>query len=293
MFVNAVQSASGFTRPVVISRLGYDGQCSSIIGAYIVLNKEGWIATAWHIMDLHQQLEKSIKACSDFDQKKHEIETSKKLTPNQRKGQLRQLPKPDDKWTRAFSFWFGNDKLKPVGDVFALAKSDLAVCKLDGFDPAWVSNYPQFKDSSKGSPVGTSVCKLGYPFHTITPTHSAQNNSFELPPDSVPPPFFPIDGIVTRNIQFDTSPAGYPLAFLETSSPGLRGQSGGPIFDKNGVVWAIQSQTAHYPLGFNPPVPGKKDQVEHQFLNVGLGVHHATITGFLKEIGVAHDLANY
>lgn len=38
--------------------------------------------------------------------------------------------------------------------------------------------------------------------------------------------------------------------FIETSTPRLRGQSGGPIFDVNGAIWAIQSQTHHLKLGF-------------------------------------------
>jgi hypothetical protein len=42
--------------------------------------------------------------------------------------------------------------------------------------------------------------------------------------------------------------------FVEMSSPGLRGQSGGPRFDVNGMVWGLQSRTQHLALGFSPQV---------------------------------------
>jgi hypothetical protein len=83
---------------------------------------------------------------------------------------------------------------------------------------------------------------------------------------------------------------------LETSSPGLKGQSGGPIVDTRGVVWGIQSKTANLSLGFDPTVPsedGKKQgsRKEHQFLNVGWAAHPETIVGLLKEKGVSHTLS--
>lgn len=97
---------------------------------------------------------------------------------------------------------------------------------------------------------GTSLCKLGFPFHSNEPTFDEQKG-FVLPPGSFPIPIFPIDGIYTRTVNIESNGAKpYPLMFIETSTPGLRGQSGGPIFDVNGAIWAIQSQTHHLKLGF-------------------------------------------
>lgn len=121
------------------------------------------------------------------------------------------------------------------------------------------------------------------------------SKGFELPPGSLPVPYFPIDGIFTRNVNVPAgTPRTYPLKFLETSSPGLRGQSGGPTFDVKGTVFAIQSRTQHFPLGFDTyHGVGKKRTLVPQFLNVGWGVHVATVVGFLQEIGVSHHLSNY
>ncbi len=105
-------------------------------------------------------------------------------------------------------------------------------------------------------------------------------------------PLFPLEGMFTRELILPTalgvSPPPFPLKMIETSSPGLRGQSGGPIFDLDGTIWAIQSMTAHLELGFTPRVQGVG--VEHQFLNVGMGVHVETILGLLNEAGVSYEV---
>jgi hypothetical protein len=47
----------------------------------------------------------------------------------------------------------------------------------------------------------------------------------------------------------------FPLKWIETSSPGLKGQSGGPLLDERGTIWGVQSNTFSYNLGFSPQVP--------------------------------------
>lgn len=99
----------------------------------------------------------------------------------------------------------------------------------------------------------------------------------------------------TRNLEAGVSPDRlYKIRFLETSSPGLRGQSGGSIFDVNGTLWSIQSHTSHYDLGFNPSIQMNGKIIEEfQFLNVGSGVHPETLAAFLKENGVPYNLSSY
>ncbi len=145
---------------------------------------------------------------------------------------------------------------------------------------------------------GRSLCRLGFPFHSVQPVFHPERNAFELPPGSIPLPLFPNDGILTRIVEVEVAPPLDPpppfkFQFIETSSPGLLGQSGGPIFDQNGTVWGIQSRTVHHPLGFSPPVPGgKPSEKEHQFMNVGWGVHAETIVGAMRDLGIAFALSN-
>lgn len=71
------------------------------------------------------------------------------------------------------------------------------------------------------------------------------------------------------------------------------GQSGGPIFDRQGHVWAMQSKTQSLPLGFAPEVViGTQRTVEHQFMHVGWGTHIEEILKFLKSRDVAVNLSS-
>jgi Trypsin-like peptidase domain len=189
------------------------------------------------------------------------------------------------------SFWWGKDGMTAT-DVVANFELDLAIARLAPFDPAWVTGYPVFKDPSAGILAGTSLCRLGFPFHEFTPTYE-KGKGFRLPDAALPAPVFPLEGIMTRNIVAGQTRDGkHEIKFLETSSPGLRGQSGGPVFDQEGRVWGIQSRTVHLPLGFSPPVPdGRKKEVEHQFLNVGWAVHPDVVYSFLKENRIKFTVA--
>lgn len=73
-------------------------------------------------------------------------------------------------------------------------------------------------------------------------------------------PFFPIEGIYTRDVYSGkTQDDLMDILFLETSSPGLKRQSGGPICDADGNIYAIQSQNFTLPLGFKGvTINGKK-----------------------------------
>jgi hypothetical protein len=162
---------------------------------------------------------------------------------------------------------------------------DLAVAKLDPFDPSWVKTYPTFKDPNKNFDQGRSLCKLGFPFHQFQPTWNPITRGFELPPGAVPMPRFPIEGIFTRTsylVPDEGSSTPFPIKYVETSTPGLRGQSGGPTFDVDGNIWAIQAKTSHLSLGFSG---------QTQYLNVGLGVHPDTMFAVFDRAGIAYTVS--
>jgi hypothetical protein len=107
---------------------------------------------------------------------------------------------------------------------------------------------------------GVSLARLGYPFQPVNPTWDDTQNRFKLPLTTLPPVFLN-EGVLSRmiDLQFPNEPPSpFPLRWIETSSPGLKGQSGGPIFDVEGTVWGIQSNTLPYPLGFDPDDPNSK-----------------------------------
>lgn len=258
----------------------------------VILNSDGWFLTAFHVIKQLQDLDAERNAVLSHRAREREIRTSND-SPKSKQKQLQSIGKLGDDKTEAYSVWWGRDGVT-VTDLGGVQSVDLGIGRLTPFDPSWVPGYPEIKDPNKDFDAGTSLCKLGFPFHAIQPSYDAASNAFQLPAEAFPFPLFPIDGIYTRTIIIEEEqPSKYPLAFVETSTPGLRGQSGGPIFDTKGAVWATQAHTAHLELGFSPPVNGRPNQVEHQFLNVGRGASAATIVALLSDLGVSFKLSDH
>ena len=292
MFSKAYRIASSFTLPVVISSRSNKGVCSSAIGACVVINRDGWILTTAHLIDEIQRQQNSVLKHRAHDSDVSKLEQDTVADKRFRKSKVRTFHRPQQGTVKNHSVWWGRDGAQ-LRESMLMPATDLALGRLEPFDPNTVAHYPTFKNPDHHYMPGTSLCKLGFPFHTITPSFDEQQNAFVLPPGSVPLPLFPIEGIFTRVVVMpapnSTTEQG---KFIETSSPGLSGQSGGPIVDTKGRIWALQSHTRHYPLGFSPPIPGQdkgQKQKEHQFLNVGLGIHMEPILHFLQNRGVAHQ----
>ncbi len=168
---------------------------------------------------------------------------------------------------------------------------DLAIIRFIGFEQKLYRGHASFlKDENLVKP-GRSLCRLGYPFPEFT------NYKLNTDLDDIEwtlsgrtqTPGFPIDGIVTRQIADQEGVFG-----IEMSTPGLRGQSGGPLFDKEGIIYGMQSATHHLHLGFdqvNREVisDGRRKRVSnYPFLNVGRCVHVRVIKDFLTAKGVRY-----
>ena len=261
MFADAYDIAREFTKPVVISVRKQDGTVQSSMAAFVVLNQEGWFATAAHVLNPF------FAARQQAD----EIAAHKQDPGGE---------EPNPEWITNQSFWWGWDGMS-MAEVHVRAESDLAIGRLEPFESKIVKTFPTVVDEGHLRP-GTSLLRLGFPFHALQATFSG--NQFHLPEGALPAPLFPIEGIYTRQIRVEGS---ILPRFIETTSPGLLGQSGGPVVDVDGRLWGIQSRTHHLNLGFSPRVK-KGDEVveEHQFLNVGIAVHPNEILDLCDEKGV-------
>lgn len=195
----------------------------------------------------------------------------------------------DPKWLTNHSFWWGWDGVR-LTDAYVNRMLDFTVGRLQPFKPEMVRQYPTIRNPDTLRP-GTSVCRLGFPFSNVESEFDEALNAFRIKKGVLPLPLFPNDGIHTRNVMNGVAKDNYEMLYVETSTPGLRGQSGGPIFDKDGNIYALQVQTAHFPLGFQPviEIEGKR-VVENQFINVGLGVHPKSIISVLRDRNVKFRL---
>lgn len=290
MFSKAVPVASGFTRPMVLSSRTSQGDCRSTIGAYVVLNAQGWILTAGHLLEIVRRHQDSVLRHHGYRDNVVEFQRDTTADKRFRKKGVRTFHRPATSSISSHSVWWGTDNVRLV-EAKVLPAADLALGRLEPFDPASVPGYPVIKDPARDYTPGRSLCKLGFPFQPIVPIYDEDANTFTLPPGSVPLALFPLEGMFTRivNTRAPGSGEGEASPFIETSTPTLIGQMGGPVFDANARVWGIQSHTMHQPLGFHPPVPGNRQgQVEHQFLNTGLAVHASVVLRFLEAEGVSY-----
>ena len=293
MFSKAYELTSGFTKPVINSVRFSDNSIESSLGSFVILNEEGWIITAGHILNSFAGFKNHQKETSKHNATIKDIQNNPTFLEQQKLKKISQLKKSFKKQRRIInhSFWWGADNLK-IEKFHVNFEIDLAIGRLTNLPKGFVKDYPKIINP-EDIRLGTSLCKLGYPFYNIRTTWNSKTNGFELDPKVFPIPRFPLEGMYTRNANLGTSKdKKYEKKFIETSSPGLRGQSGGPIFDVSGRIWAIQSRTISLPLGFSPKLKkGNKETIEHQFINVGLGVHTEIIVQFLKEFGVNFEMS--
>ena len=280
MFAKACERVYKFTRPLIISTRTVDGTVSSSCGTFIIINPEGWILTAGHLFDSfvkYQQDMKKIKEVEEINARKASMAVPGAMT-------LPDTIQLDPKWITNHSFWWGGDGLRSTS-VYVNREIDIALAKLDGFRPDMVQEYPIFRDPDTMRP-GTSICRTGFPFANIATDFDEGSKSFRIRNGVLPLPFFPNDGIHTRNVlkQNKSKEGNYDMLYVETSTPGLKGQSGGPIFDTNGHIYAMQVQTNHIPLGFHPISEyDGKSIVKNQFLNVGIGVHGKLLQQIMRD----------
>jgi len=293
MFANAVTLARNFTKPLVISHRKYDGSCAAGMGTYVIINDEGWFVTAFHVIRQITDLSNAQSAYYTLLTDRDKVTNDSNLTGHQKEKRLKQMSISKDAITNS-STWLGEDKWTLNPQYHVLPEIDLAVCKIDNFHKSEIPVYPKFKNPDSKMEPGTSLCKLGYPFYSVTPAFDVSKGF--LLPGPMPIPLFPIEGIFARNIVMqapDSMP--HPLMYIETSSPGLRGQSGGPTFDIEGNIWAIQSQTQHYKLDFGDSnfngSSTEKEHLSNQYFNAGWGIHSKTIVSFLKALNISFELS--
>lgn len=171
-------------------------------------------------------------------------------------------------------------------DVVMHPKYDLAFIRLKGFSKTLYTGHAVFVKDRSVVQQGRTLCRLGYPFPEFA------NFAYDAKTDDIlwtqegraSTPTFPIDGIITRTIGDE-----FGIHGIELSTPGLRGQSGGPLFDAKGRVFGMQSSTHHLHLGFDikdlevRQGEGLVKVSNYPFLHLGNCVHVDVITTFLKE----------
>jgi len=288
MFSTGYEVASKFTQPLLVGIRFFDGSVEGGLGAFIVLNEDGWLMTAAHNLQLPFAHRQHAADIGTYETERQRIIADKAYSEAQREDLINRL-RPDSKWVTDFTILLG--PTAPIVEQHLIYFAhDIAFVKVDKKAVATHKDFPKIRDPASLR-SGASLCKLGFPFYEIKPTFDTGSGTFQFPPNVFPIPRFPIEGIYTRNLVGEKND-GLDTMWLETSSPGLRGQSGGPIFDVDGNICAVQSQNVTLPLGFVGEIEINKTKVqESQFMNVGIGVHPSTIVALLRRHKINFEMA--
>ncbi|TAE28831.1 MAG: serine protease [Cytophagales bacterium] len=293
MFVDAIERIDTFTRPVhSIIRLYGHGEIVPGSATLFFVNETGCAVTCKHVAELLINADQINQNYRTFQSERGTLLRNAKHTSAQLQSleerfkinpqsliQIKNLfPDSIDQFT-AWK-WF----LHPV--------YDLAVVQFSGFTKRFYSQYATFARDSSSVKPGRMYCRLGYPFPDFNNfRYNEQVDDIEWTTTGrIKSPRFPIEGMVTRLM---ADPNG-TISGIEMSTPGLRGQSGGPLFDERGLIYGMQSATRHLHLGFDIEgmdvlVNNRKAKVSnYPFLNVGLCVHVDVIKRYLTECGIKY-----
>lgn len=286
MFVNAIKDISQFTRPIqTIVRYYGSNEIVPGLSTLFFVNDQGVAVTCKHVAQLIINAEKSNKKYNtfkkDISQLKNDLMYQKHLIDTE----LKYGYKRESIIQIKNSFMGCVDRFKNI-TIHLHKTADLAILKFEGFNKILYTSHAKFlKDTSKIE-QGKSLCRLGFPFpefNNFNYDKEFDEINFDNTKQAVVP-VFPIDGIITRNIVENNSKTG-----IEMSTPGLRGQSGGPLFDQNGVVYGMQQSTKHLHLGFDLEektilANGRKKKVnDYAFLHLGQCIRVDVIKNFLSK----------
>jgi hypothetical protein len=295
MFVDALRRAEKFTFPVVCMTRTVSGDMRVLVASYVALNRDGWIVTASHVIETMlrhkedgQRLLENAAALEKFEKG-----AASRLSAKQR-GKERAKLRPNPEWLTHVGYWWvggGTHTTNVAGEK----ASDIAVAKVEGFQPEPGMTYPVFRNPVDQLPAGTMVCRIGFPFASVPGvSFDLATGKFEIKADTpqLSPQLsrFPLDGMVTRGI-FHGNPPGPMVEFFETSTPALGGQSGGPVVDTDGRVCGITSHTMHS-FGFAAKIRRDGREVEEpHYHHTGVALHYREVLRFLQGRGIAVDVA--
>ncbi len=286
MFESAIEKLSQFTRPLHTISRTYGGLVLPGTSTFFFVNDRGIAITCKHVASLIPSAEEINATYLKFKEERSRLLNDNKYSRNLKGLELKYKYNKETTVQLKNNFLNSFDKIEQI-TCHVHPALDLAIIEFKGFDKIFYSSHASFvKDSSKIK-QGKYLCRLGFPFPEFNNfRHNPSNDDIEWTNTGNPnSPTFPIDGIVTRFLADPTT----GINGIEMSTPGLRGQSGGPLFDVDGKIYGMQFATNHLHLGFDLKdreiiSEGKKSNVSnYPFLHTGLCIHVDKIKEFLHQ----------
>lgn len=283
MYIKAIESIDQFTKPIHTIMRNYGGLISPGTSTLFFVNEDGVAITCKHVLDLIIQANQVNAQFQNFKLERDKLAKDGKFKKNLMGLEMKYKYKKETPVQIKNNFV---NSVDIIGNIkwHAHPTLDLAILIFEGYQQKHYTSYATFVKDPNKIKQGKSLCRLGYPFPEF---NNFQHNSIT---DDIEwtnvgnlfSPKFPLDGIITRFGGDSTQ-----IISIEMSTPGLRGQSGGPLFDADGLVYGMQYMTSHLHLGFDIKdkemiIEGKKTKISNSpFLHVGHCIHVDRIKEFL------------
>lgn len=286
MFISAIERVSRFTRPVnSIIRLYGGKQLIPGSATIFFVNDKGYAITCKHVVDMLMNAENINRSFAAFKQERNTIINDNKFKAALRGLELKYKYNPDTVIQVKNNFVDCVDTMSGF-TCTPHPTLDLAIIKFNDYNQLYYQDHARFLKDPSGIKQGKFLCRLGFPFPEFTNyTFNAATDDIEWTNQGIRnSPQFPIEGMVTRFLAEQNGLYG-----IELSTPGLRGQSGGPLFDEKGTIYGMQFSTKHLHLGFDLVDKeimvnnGVKKVSDYSFLHLGQCIHVETIKAFLRE----------
>lgn len=289
MFVDSIQKVAGYTRAIhSISRNFGSQKVERGAATLFFANEEGWALTCKHVAQWLTQADVINKRYAAYLTESQNLNTGQKKALAKKQGF-------DESKTSEMRVTFVDcvDRITNI-HFFLHPEYDLALLKFEGFEKISYTGHPVFLEEDQLAQPGQMLCRLGFPFPEFSNfALNAEKDILEWTKTGQSrSPRFPIDGMLTRFLGDKTG----KVYGIEMSTPGLRGQSGGPLFDSEGRVVGMQSRTKHLHLGFDIEekevmAHGKVKKVnDYAFIHLGECIHVSVIKEFMTQHGVKFQI---
>lgn len=286
MFIESIEKVAAYTRPIHSIMRTYSGK-QIIPGSATIffINENGYAVTCKHVIDLLASSDKCNKSYSDFKAERDKLPRDSRYKRSLRRLEIKYKYNTDTTVEIKNTFLDCVDSMS--GFTWKVHPDyDLAYLKFNDFKAIHYKDYAVFRKDHESIKQGEFLCRLGFPFPEFS------NFQYNIASDTIEwtnqgtkvSPRFPLEGMVTRFLAEKNVRYG-----IELSTPGLKGQSGGPLFDEKGLVCGMQFSTKHLHLGFDLidkeiMVNNKLTKVsDYSFVHLGQCIHAEIIKNFLKE----------